>query len=226
MLKSVVVSVVAGLAAAVAVPAFAQSHKAEVSVFGGWIASDGVSGNTVQAGDGKFYNRVDPKDSGSFGFSFGFHVSDKNEVGFMYNHQFSNLSLGGQDTRDLGSMGVDNYHGYFGYNFGEHEGKVRPFVLVGLGATHFGTVSSTLNGTNRLLGGETQFSTKWGGGVKYFATPHVGIRAALMWTPTYIKSDAGGVWCDPFWGYCYVVGNAQYSNQFEFSGGVTIRFDE
>jgi len=39
----------------------------------------------------------------------------------------------------------------------------------------------------------------------------------------YIKSDAEGYWCDPYWG-CYVVGDAQYSNQFGFSGGITLRF--
>jgi hypothetical protein len=37
------------------------------------------------------------------------------------------------------------------------------------------------------------------------------------------KSDAAGWWCDPYWG-CYVVGNAQYSNQFEFTGGLTFKF--
>ena len=43
------------------------------------------------------------------------------------------------------------------------------------------------------------------------------------WTPTYIKSDAEGWWCDPYWG-CYVVGNPQYSYQLELSGGITLRF--
>jgi len=45
----------------------------------------------------------------------------------------------------------------------------------------------------------------------------------VRWTPTYIKSDAAGWWCDPYWG-CYLVGNAQYSNQFDINGGVTFRF--
>jgi hypothetical protein len=226
MVKSVVVSVVVGLAAAVAVPAFAQSNKVEVSAFGGWVFSDGVSGQTIQASDGKFYNRIDPTDSGSFGLSIGVHFTNKGEVGFMYGRQFSSLELGGQDTRNLGSMAVSTYHGYFGYNFGEHDSKMRPFVFIGIGATNFGTVTSNLDGNTRLIGGETQMSTKWGGGVKFFASPHVGLRVALSWTPTYIKSDAAGWWCDPFWGYCYVVGSSQYSNQFEFSGGVTIRFEQ
>jgi hypothetical protein len=59
--------------------------------------------------------------------------------------------------------------------------------------------------------------------VKIYPTKVVGFRAEARWTPTYIKSDAAGWWCDPFWG-CYVVGNAQYSNQIELSGGITLRF--
>lgn len=53
--------------------------------------------------------------------------------------------------------------------------------------------------------------------------PRVGARVGVLWTPTYIKSDAAGWWCDPFWG-CYLVGNAQYSHQFDISGGITFRF--
>jgi hypothetical protein len=56
-----------------------------------------------------------------------------------------------------------------------------------------------------------------------FPSPNFGIRLEARWTPTYIKSDAAGWWCDPYWG-CYVVGDSQYSNQFEVSGGVILRF--
>ena len=56
-----------------------------------------------------------------------------------------------------------------------------------------------------------------------FPSPGFGIRLEGRWTPTYIKSDATGWWCDPYWG-CYVTENAQYSNQFELSGGIVIRF--
>ena len=56
----------------------------------------------------------------------------------------------------------------------------------------------------------------------YPADGNIGIKLAARWTPTYIKSDPGGVWCDPFWG-CFTTGNPQYSNQFEFSGGLSVR---
>jgi hypothetical protein len=80
-----------------------------------------------------------------------------------------------------------------------------------------------VTGGTREIGGETQFSTTWGLGVKLYPGRSVGLKLGVRWTPTYIKSDAEGWWCDPYWG-CYVVGDAQYSNQFEFAGGLTIRF--
>jgi hypothetical protein len=30
--------------------------------------------------------------------------------------------------------------------------------------------------------------------------------------------------CRSYWGYCYVVGDAQYANQYELGGGITLRF--
>jgi len=97
-------------------------------------------------------------------------------------------------------------------------------VLGGLGATHYGSVNfTTAAGTSRTTGGNSQFSTTWGAGVKVYPGKNVGLKLGMRWTPTYIKSDATGWWCDPYWG-CYVTGDAQYSNQFEFGGGITLRF--
>ena len=60
--------------------------------------------------------------------------------------------------------------------------------------------------------------------MKVYPSQTVGFTATARWTPTYIKSDPAGVWCSPYWGYgCYVLSNAQYSNQFELSGGLTQR---
>jgi len=204
-------------------PAFAQSPHVEVSGFAGWTFSDGVSGNSIVAGDGNIYDRVDPKDSGSYGFSVGVVVGGHSEVGFMFGQQLSKLELGGTNTREVGDLKLTGYHGYFGYNFGEPDAQVRPFIFGGLGATSAGDVDTTIAGVSHNLPGSTRFSTIWGGGVKFFPNPKFGVRAAVSWTPTYIKSDAAGWWCDPYWG-CYLVGNAQYANQIQLSGGVTVRF--
>jgi opacity protein-like surface antigen len=207
---------------AMAAPAAAQA-RVEVSGFVGWAFSDGVSGNAVLAPDGNIYDRLDPEDSVLYGFSAGFLVTPQVEVGFLYSTQPTKLILGGTDDRDFGDMTVNTYHGYFAYNFGEEDVPVRPFILLGLGATSFGSVDATVAGVSREIPGETQFSGTIAAGVKFFFHKNVGARAAFRFTPTYIKSDAAGWWCDPFWG-CYLVGDAQYSNQVEFSGGLTFRF--
>lgn len=206
-----------------AVPAVAQEPRVEVSGFGGWTFSDGVEGDDVLAGDGNLYNRVDADDSGMFGFSVGVLVIENGEVGFIFGRQPSTLVLGDTADRELGDLSITTYHAYFGYNFGAADSHIRPFVFGGAGATSFGNVDVTIAGVDRTISGQTKFSTTWGGGVKVFFTPHVGVRLAGRWTPTYIKSDSAGWWCDPFWG-CYVVGDAQYANQFDLTGGVTVRF--
>ena len=69
---------------------------------------------------------------------------------------------------------------------------------------------------------ETNFSSTWGGGVKGYPSPGFGISVMARFTPTYIKSDPAGIWCG-FYG-CYVLEVTQYANQFEISGGLSLRF--
>ena len=210
------------LVPAMAAPAAAQA-RVEVSGFVGWAFSDGVSGNAVLAADGNIYDRLDPEDSILYGFSAGYLVTPNVELGFLYSTQPSTLILGGTNDREVADFDVSTYHGYFAYNFGEEDAPLRPFILIGLGATSFGGFDATFAGQTREISGETQFSGTLAAGVKFFFHKNIGARAAFRFTPTYIKSDAAGWWCDPFWG-CYLVGDAQYSNQVEFSGGLTFRF--
>jgi opacity protein-like surface antigen len=203
-------------------PAMAQG-KVEISGIFGYTLSDGVTGAGVTAPDGNKYNAVDLKDSLNWGLWFGVMASDNFEVGFMFNQQKSGMRLEGSKNNDLGDMNIDGYHGYFAYNFGDREAKLRPYILGGIGATHYGVVNYTdATGRPGSTSGATQFSTTWGAGVKFFPSPRVGLRFGIRWTPTYIKSDPGGYWCG-YWG-CYMTGDPQYANQFDFSGGVTIRF--
>jgi Outer membrane protein beta-barrel domain len=205
-----------------AAPAFAQP-RVELSGIIGWTFSDGVTGQAVPALDGNIYDELDVADSFSWGFGIGVLTSDNVEVGFMYGRQESRLDAKGTNTVEIGDMAVSTYHGYFAYNFGPADSPVRPYVLGGLGATTYGSVPFDVGGRVGETEGNTQFSTTWGAGVKFVPSRGIGARAGIQWTPTYIKSDAAGWWCDPFWG-CYVVGDAQYSNQFSFNGGVIVRF--
>jgi opacity protein-like surface antigen len=213
----------AALVAVAAAPAYAQDKRVEASVLLGWTFADGVEGQSIVTPSGIF-DRIDPKDSFKWGLGLGFLVTPNAEVGFLFGQQMTTLQAGGTSTVDIGDSSINTYHGYFGYNFGESDAAVRPYVLFGLGATNYSGVDFTrANGQQGTIGAETQFSTTWGAGVKFFPSPSVGARFGLHWTPTYIKSDAAGYWCDPYWG-CYLVGDAQYSNQWDLGGGITFRF--
>jgi len=222
MVKRVIVWAVLATAAGIG-PAFAQGPKVEVSGNVGWTFSDGVSGQAVLAQDGNIYDRIDPKDSNSYNFTFGILAEHHYEFGFLYGRQNSTLVVGGTNDREIGDFAISNYHGYFAYNFGEPEAPIRPFVLIGFGATSAGDVDFSTALRSGTISGNTKFSTTWSGGVKFYFSKNFGVKAAARWTPTYVKTDEAGWWCDPFWG-CYVIGDAQYANQFELTGGVTVRF--
>jgi hypothetical protein len=199
-------------------------QRLEFSFALGWTFSDGVSGETiVQGPDGNFYDRVDPKDSSSWGFTGEYFILENLEVGFQFNRQKSTLEVGGTATREIGDFNVDNYHGIFSYNFGSSHTRVRPFLQMGIGATHYGAVDFVFDQVQGTIDGSTKASVTVGGGLKLFATENIGVRIQARLTPTYISTDDDGWWCDPFWG-CYTVGNVQYSNQIEMGGGINIRF--
>jgi hypothetical protein len=216
------VFVAAGLAVALAAPAQAQI---EITGNIGWTVSSGISGDAVEAPDGNLYNKIEPVDGASFAFTIGYIARNGGEFGFQWGRQLSELQLRGTATTTVGDMNVDNYHGYFAYNFGEFDSAIRPYVMAGVGATNFGSVKFNAMGQARSTASTTRFSTTWGAGVKMYAgqNRNVGFKAGIRWTPTYITSESAGWWCDPWWG-CYVVGNSKYAHQFEVSGGVAIKF--
>jgi opacity protein-like surface antigen len=209
--------------------ASAQEPKLEIGGTLGWTFADGVSGQNVTVPGVGTFNAISPKDSFSWGLRVGVFVTEHAEVGFLFNEQASSLQVSGRldaggGTRvDVGNEKIRNYHGYFAWDFGQWDDKVRPYLLGGMGATQYGSVNAQIGDVQRNIGGTSKFSTTWAAGVKYYPNERVALRLESRWTPTYIKSDAAGWWCDPFWG-CYVVSNAQYSNQFELSGGLTLRF--
>ena len=220
--------------ASFAAVASAQDQRFELSGTAGWTFSDGVTGSAEDLAGNEFA-RIDPADAFSWGLRAGYMVNDNLEIGALFDAQATemvvSLRLGGATVQDftLGDETVYNYHGYFAYNFGE-SASLKPYVLLGLGATQYSGITINpaelpvpTNRPQREIGSNTKFSATWGAGVKIFPGNNFGIRLEGRWTPTYIKSDAEGWWCDPYWG-CYTVGDAQYSNQFELGGGIVLRF--
>jgi len=201
-----------------------SAQRFEASFNAGYTTSEGIKFNPTLIG-GVLYDEVDLKDGGSFSLTGGVYASPNALIEFMYARQSSELTARGATQEvSISKMNIDNYHVNFVYNWGESDAKLRPYAFVGLGATSYSPSGDVLVGAaGRRLDGDTQFSTTWGAGVKYYVAPSVGVKASLRWTPTYIKSDPAGYWCDPFYG-CWLLSDPDYSHQFEFAGGITFRF--
>src|SRR5262245_34199316 len=182
--------------------ASAQDKKVEISATAGYTFADGVSGAATDP-FGNEYSRIDPADGFSWNVRIGYQVSETSEVGAFFGSLSSNLGITLNANRanvaefPLGDEKIYNYYGYYAYHFGEAE-KVKPYILIGLGATQFGGVSvKALNvpvphdnrQEGRTIGGSTKFSTLFAAGVKVLATKSVLIRFEGRWTPTYLKRD-------------------------------------
>jgi opacity protein-like surface antigen len=111
---------------------------------------------------------------------------------------------------------LDQYHGNILFTLTGPEKKLRPFILIGFGATH-------ASGGNTVTNSATKFSFGVGGGVKYFFSEHVGVRTQIRYAPTYVYSTTGAIYCD-WWGFCWSVPNDHYLQQGEVTGGLVFRF--
>ena len=205
-------------------PLFAQDEaKIELIPFIGYTFSDGVPVNPVDVGDGRIVNELIPTSSLSYGFEADVLFGENFFVGFNFGQQQSKLEgkFQGGGKQKFTDMSVRNYHGILGYNFADADSQVRPYFFGGLGATNY----SPEDIQGQSINGLTRFSTTWGGGMKFYFSENMGARFGGRWTPTHINSEASGIWCSPWWPWdCWVLTSSNYSNQFELSGGLAIRF--
>lgn len=166
------------------------------------------------------FNRIEVANSVNYGITTGYLVGEHYGVEFQWNHNSADTSgqIGGVSSANLFSLNQNQYMGNFLFHFTPREAKMRPFLFFGLGAN---ALSASVSGVN----GSTRFAYALGGGAKYNASRHIGLRGQVRWAPTYLTTTSnGGYWCDPFWGGCWVVGNSHYLHEFDITGGITLRF--
>ena len=212
------------LTSLVATPALAQQKRVEVSPFFGFTLSEGVDVDPRTI-DGEVFNAINPVSGPSFGVGIDALLTDQISAGFLWSQQQSKLEIKGITKREVADMKVSNYHGTVTYSFGYDGDVIRPYVYGGVGATNY--APDDVMGF--AIASETQLSSTWGGGVKIMPNPNVGVNLAARWTPTFIKSDPAGAYCSPYWNPyfacgCWVIPDLKYSNQFQFSGGLSFRF--
>jgi hypothetical protein len=100
---------------------------------------------------------------------------------------------------------------WLGGGLQEFGGRVRPFAIALIGLTRYA------NGTDS----EIRFTVSAGGGVKLFATKHIGVRLDGRLFATIIDADATLYACSP--GRCLLALNADVVWQAEFTTGLVFR---
>lgn len=198
--------------------------RVEASVSGGYSANSGITSDQSPR-LGQIYDTLTPVSGSSLNLTFGVFFGENAEAEFLWSRQGSRLDAEGPSgaKTSVSELTLFNYMGNFVYNWGLHDAKVRPYFFGGLGATQFSFGASLLPNATGEIPSETRFATNWGGGAKFNFSKNVGAKVAVRWTPTYIASTPGGVWCDPFYG-CWPVSDPHYTSQFDTSFGLNIRF--
>jgi len=193
------------------IPCLAQ-YNFEIQPFSGYKYGGGVNVGANILG----VSRINVDSSISYGATATYNFAEHLGVEFLWDRQPTNASAnyaGGGSLPTKVGLKMDQYQGNFLMSLTGHGSKLEPFVLLGAGASNMrGAGSST-----------TKFSSGLGGGVKYFMTPHVGLRLQARYTPTYAYTSRGGIWCN-WWGVCWSVPNNHFINQGEVTGGVIFRF--
>ena len=193
-------------------PAFAQNF--EFTPYVGGQLNGGLNLTT------SLFHRFEVANGINYGVTLGYLLGEHSEVEFSWNRNKADVRaqpFGGFSSIKLFTMTQDQYLGNFLFDFTPREDKVRPFLLVGIGA-------AALDPDVHGVSGATRFVYAIGGGAKYNVSNHFGLRGQVKWSPTYITSTNAGYWCDPFWGGCWLVGNNHYLHELDITGGITFRF--
>jgi opacity protein-like surface antigen len=193
------------------VPGARAQHEIEVTPFGGARFGGVIDVNT---------NSVDYlpiRSSWNYGVTADYTIWPQFQAEFEFNHQPTTLDqhvVATGETLPLSSADIDMYQ--FGFNFAlkPPEAKLQPFIVGGLGFTHF-KADDELPFSNR-------FSYNLGLGAKYFFSRHVGLRGEARWSPSR-TTQQDELFCDPFFG-CETVAVSSHAQQGQANIGIIFRF--
>jgi opacity protein-like surface antigen len=207
--------------AAVAFFLFAASSihaqgRFELDPFVGYETSASYPVNTSSGSSTSPIDYLRVNGAANFGTFIDYSLSENFQPEFMWNRNNTSYSAHDPFTGSYLSAYhsvIDQYQFGALYMFRNSEVKLRPYVAASLGFTHDENGDDTPN--------RTEFSYSLGGGVKYFATRHVGLRADIRYLPTY-GSSSNELYCGPFG--CYYANVSHYLNRGSFTGGIIFKF--
>jgi opacity protein-like surface antigen len=135
---------------------------------------------------------------------------------FMWNNQPTVLGahIPGSGSSRIGEASLDMFQWSLLYQFLQPGSKFQPYAVAGVGFTSYNT--------NGIIDLGNEFAYNVGGGVKYFFTPHFGLRLEARYSPSRTTQGYGES-CDQF-GDCYTALVNNYAHQGQANLGVIFRF--
>ena len=197
-----------------AAPAAWSQKGIEITPFVGGQINSGLDISTP------VFSRIDVQNGLSYGISGVYLLREYTGVEFMWNHNKANTLAqftGGGTAPKVLELHTNQYLGDFIVHFKSRESRLRPYVFVGAGVSNLAPGRSD-------AGSITRFAWAVGGGAKYNFSQHFGVRLQVKTSPTYVNSGAKEFWCNPVWGGCWNIGENNFLQELDFSGGITLRF--
>jgi opacity protein-like surface antigen len=183
----------------------------------------GYQVNTSKDLAGPRNDRLDFKSRPLIGLSLGYLTQDDGQIELAWTHANSaaEVQRAGGAPADRFDVGIDQVH--FNFMYMTQPEPVQPFVLIGLGATHFTPAGSGSS--------NTFFSFAVGGGVKWLWTDHIGMRFDARWTPAVVTRGSHFFCGEDGTSACYSTETNTYFgkiypflNSFEFTSGLLFRY--
>lgn len=217
-------------ALAATLPAQVRSGTVEISPFYGYLFGGNFpAGSTSQFPD----IRAEVRDHGAYGVGIGYFINSAIEIesrwshtetGLADHHNSDGTSLHHGDGPTVADLKIDYFLGYVTYNFGHR--RWVPYATIGMGAARLDP--GARNDVVCLQAGPpcgdpepfTRFTAAVGGGLKFYANPHLGFRLDGRGYGTYLSdhrtcdsSSHGSSRCSSSW-----------LGTFESSAGLLISF--
>jgi opacity protein-like surface antigen len=179
----------------------------EITPFGGYLFTSNLQ--TIN-GELKIDNNID------YGGVLNIRFSKDLLIELLYNRTDTEVSLRKEFTNTteyLFDMSVEYFQG--GVQVETETGQFRPFAAFTIGATYFKPKDYSYEGN-------WEFSFTAGGGIKYYFTNNIGIRAQWRFlVPIYLSSAS--VFCNN--GYCSIfISGGTYILQYDITAGLVFSF--
>ena len=158
------------------------------------------------------------EDGSALGIIVSYSVHDNGQIEFQYSHQSTELKGNGDvfssSNLVLTDLDVDWWLVGGNYTAGARRDPLRGFIGFSLGMTD-------LDPKEPAFDGDSLFAFSFYGGFKAALAERIGLRFQVQWVAALFDSE-NDAFCSSA-GFCFLVTESQYLDQFELSAGMIIK---